>query len=171
MELRRAVENRLPPVLAPARYHRGPECLWPHACFDCRESWGLSKEAKAKCPDCGGEKQVITPRSPLAGCVTTISVGFHTSVSPPLFRGLERCTTLVRNNAVAWWSDCRIHPVRPSLSRSFSGRGAIIARMAVSRLARLLIRAAMLIRVGAIERRHGQLLWLVPARSFHSTFL
>jgi hypothetical protein len=34
--------------------HCGPECLWPHACFDCRKSWKLSEHATGKCPECAG---------------------------------------------------------------------------------------------------------------------
>jgi len=36
-------------------YHRGPECLWPHACFECRKSWKLAEGSTAKCPQCGGD--------------------------------------------------------------------------------------------------------------------
>jgi hypothetical protein len=54
MELRRATGSRALPVMAPVPYHRGPVCLWPHACFDCHKSWKLPDEAVGKCPECGG---------------------------------------------------------------------------------------------------------------------
>lgn len=54
MELRRAVGNRALPEAAPAPYHRGPRCLWPYACFNCRKSWKLPEEAVGKCSECGG---------------------------------------------------------------------------------------------------------------------
>lgn len=55
MELRRKVGNReaAGPYVPP--YHRGAECLWPHACFDCRKSWKLAEESSARCPECGGD--------------------------------------------------------------------------------------------------------------------
>lgn len=52
MDLRRALGNRVVhEPYAPPR-HRGPECLWPHACFECRKSWKLAEEASAICPEC-----------------------------------------------------------------------------------------------------------------------
>jgi hypothetical protein len=50
MALRRAIGNRLlpePPVAI-----RGADCLWPHACFQCRKSWKLSENSSAICPQC-----------------------------------------------------------------------------------------------------------------------
>ena len=54
MELRRTTGSRALPVMAPAPYHRGALCLWPHACFNCRKSWKLPDEATGKCPECSG---------------------------------------------------------------------------------------------------------------------
>lgn len=56
MELRRSLGNRQvsPPFMPP--YHRGADCLWPHACFKCRKSWKLAEGASAKCPECGGNR-------------------------------------------------------------------------------------------------------------------
>ncbi|WP_152998775.1 hypothetical protein [Sphingopyxis sp. H115] len=53
MELRKAIGNRVitGPQVPP--YHRGPELLVAHACFDCRKSWKLSEESSAICPQCG----------------------------------------------------------------------------------------------------------------------
>lgn len=53
MELRRKTGNRAPPLITHAPYHRGPLCLWPHACFDCHKSWKLPDDASGKCPECG----------------------------------------------------------------------------------------------------------------------
>ncbi len=55
MELRRSLGSRQ--VTAPhvPPYHRGADCLWPHACFECHKSWKLAEEASAKCPECGGD--------------------------------------------------------------------------------------------------------------------
>ena len=55
MEIRRSVGNREVPGPTVPPYHRGAECLWPHACFDCRKSWKLTEESSAKCPECGGD--------------------------------------------------------------------------------------------------------------------
>lgn len=55
MELRRSIGNRTLPEQYSPPYHRGAECLWPHACFECRKSWKLAEEATAKCPECEGE--------------------------------------------------------------------------------------------------------------------
>lgn len=55
MELRRELGNRAVREPSPPPYHRGPECLWPHACFSCRKSWKLAEASTAKCPECGGE--------------------------------------------------------------------------------------------------------------------
>lgn len=55
MELRRATGTREVPALFAPPHHRGPECLWPHACFDCRKSWKLVEGSSAKCPECGGD--------------------------------------------------------------------------------------------------------------------
>lgn len=55
MALRRAVGNRALPTAPVTAVHRGPECLWPHACFACHKSWKLSEKSKAKCPQCGGD--------------------------------------------------------------------------------------------------------------------
>jgi predicted RNA-binding Zn-ribbon protein involved in translation (DUF1610 family) len=52
-ELRREVGNRA--VHRPTLPDRGPECLWPHACFSCRKSWKLAEASSAKCPECGDE--------------------------------------------------------------------------------------------------------------------
>lgn len=54
MELRRAIGNREVPGPYVPPYHRGPECLWPHACFECRKSWKLAEDSTANCPECGG---------------------------------------------------------------------------------------------------------------------
>lgn len=53
MELRKAIGNRVitSPDIPP--YHRGPEYLVAHACFDCRKSWKLPEESSAVCPQCG----------------------------------------------------------------------------------------------------------------------
>lgn len=52
MELRKAIGNRVitGPYVPP--YHRGPEFLVAHACFDCRKSWKLPEESFAICPQC-----------------------------------------------------------------------------------------------------------------------
>ncbi len=55
MELRRSTGSRALPAPELTPYHRGPACLWPHACFDCRKSWKLSDASTAKCRECGGE--------------------------------------------------------------------------------------------------------------------
>lgn len=52
MEMRRAVGNRVVQEPARSTYGRGPICLWPHACFDCRKSWKLTEGASAVCPEC-----------------------------------------------------------------------------------------------------------------------
>jgi hypothetical protein len=54
MALRRSIGNRAFPEPHVPPTHRGPERLWPHACFDCRKSWKLGEAAGAKCPDCAG---------------------------------------------------------------------------------------------------------------------
>lgn len=54
MELRRRLGNRVVPAPAARVAPRGPECLWPHACFACRKSWKLAEASTAKCPECGG---------------------------------------------------------------------------------------------------------------------
>ena len=54
MERRRAIGNRAVPA-PPAPRQRVAECLWPHACFECRKSWKLAEASSAKCPECGGE--------------------------------------------------------------------------------------------------------------------
>lgn len=53
MELRRETGTRVVHAPEPSRHHRGPACLWPHACFACRKSWKLSEDSTAKCPECG----------------------------------------------------------------------------------------------------------------------
>lgn len=55
MELRRALGERKAPTVVSIPLHRGPECLWPHACFDCRKSWKRPQETTVKCPQCGGD--------------------------------------------------------------------------------------------------------------------
>lgn len=55
MELRRSLGNRDAPAPYVPPYHRGADCLWPHACFDCRKSWKMAEESSAKCPECGGD--------------------------------------------------------------------------------------------------------------------
>lgn len=55
MELRRSIGNREVPAPYVPPYHRGADCLWPHACFECRKSWKLAEESSAKCPECGGD--------------------------------------------------------------------------------------------------------------------
>ncbi|MFC4255351.1 hypothetical protein GRI97_07935 [Altererythrobacter xixiisoli] len=52
MELRRASGNRVVHQPHVPLLHRGPACLWPHACFECRKSWKLAEEASAICPEC-----------------------------------------------------------------------------------------------------------------------
>lgn len=52
MELRRSIGSRAFPETSILPRDRGAECLWPHACFDCRKSWKLAEEANAKCPEC-----------------------------------------------------------------------------------------------------------------------
>jgi hypothetical protein len=54
MERRRAIGNRdLPEPYVPP-YHRGPDYLVAHACFDCRKSWKieLREGADPVCPQC-----------------------------------------------------------------------------------------------------------------------
>lgn len=53
MEMRRAVGNRSVPSPTVAPYHRGPDYLIAHACFDCRKSWKRPGEQEHVCPDCG----------------------------------------------------------------------------------------------------------------------
>jgi DNA-directed RNA polymerase subunit RPC12/RpoP len=55
MELRRATGTRVLVVPRPTPYHRGPDRLGPHACFDCRKSWKISEKSSARCPECAGE--------------------------------------------------------------------------------------------------------------------
>lgn len=55
MELRRGLGNRKVPMFVTTPLHRGPECLWPHACFDCHKSWKRPKDITAKCPECRGD--------------------------------------------------------------------------------------------------------------------
>jgi hypothetical protein len=52
MELRRAIGNREVPGPYVAPYHRGPDYLIAHACFDCRKSWKRSGEVVHPCPEC-----------------------------------------------------------------------------------------------------------------------
>lgn len=54
MELRRSVGNRkvTGPHVPP--YHRGPEYLIAHACFDCRKSWKRHGDTAQLCPQCRG---------------------------------------------------------------------------------------------------------------------
>jgi len=52
MELRRDLGNRVIPEPYSPPYHRGPDCLVAHACFDCCKSWKLAEEAAGKCPQC-----------------------------------------------------------------------------------------------------------------------
>ena len=52
MELRKAIGNRVAPVPQVSPHHRGAECLWPHACFECQKSWKLAEGASAVCPEC-----------------------------------------------------------------------------------------------------------------------
>lgn len=56
MELRRAIGNREVPGPHVPPYHRGPDYLVAHACFDCRKSWKieLREDHQAVCPECGG---------------------------------------------------------------------------------------------------------------------
>ena len=54
MELRRGLGNRKVPMVVTTPLHRGPECLWPHACFDCHKSWKRPEGTTAKCPECWG---------------------------------------------------------------------------------------------------------------------
>jgi hypothetical protein len=53
MEIRRQLGTRTSPIRDAVHSHRGPECLWPHACFDCRKSWKLPEASNGKCPECG----------------------------------------------------------------------------------------------------------------------
>jgi hypothetical protein len=54
MELRRSVGNRKlsGPHVPP--YHRGPDYLIAHACFDCQTSWKRNGDSAQVCPQCRG---------------------------------------------------------------------------------------------------------------------
>lgn len=54
MELRRSVGNRkvTGPYVPP--YHRRPDYLIAHACFDCRKSWKWHGDTAHSCPQCRG---------------------------------------------------------------------------------------------------------------------
>jgi ssDNA-binding Zn-finger/Zn-ribbon topoisomerase 1 len=52
MEMRREIGNRAVPGPRVAPYHRGPDYLVAHACFDCRKSWKRGVEREHHCPEC-----------------------------------------------------------------------------------------------------------------------
>jgi hypothetical protein len=52
MEMRRAIGNRGVSGPKVTRYHRGPDYLVAHACFDCRKSWKRPGEQDHICPEC-----------------------------------------------------------------------------------------------------------------------
>lgn len=55
MELRREIGNRKVPKPYVPPYHRGPEYLIAHACFECRKSWKIEPRDHGDpvCPQCG----------------------------------------------------------------------------------------------------------------------
>lgn len=60
MELRKATGTRVISPPKPVSFHRGPEYLVAHACFNCRKSYKRPVEYSDKeptpchsCPDCG----------------------------------------------------------------------------------------------------------------------
>lgn len=54
MERRRAIGNREVPDPYVPPYHRGPDYLIAHACFECRKSWKRPGEREHFCPECHG---------------------------------------------------------------------------------------------------------------------
>lgn len=52
MEKRREIGNREVPGPKMPPYHRGPDYLIAHACFDCRKAWKRPDERKHICPEC-----------------------------------------------------------------------------------------------------------------------
>lgn len=52
MELRKDIGNREVSVPRVPPYHRGPDYLIAHACFDCRKSWKRDAEREQACPEC-----------------------------------------------------------------------------------------------------------------------
>ena len=58
MELRKATGTRVIEPPEPPPFHRGPQYLVAHACFDCRKSYKRKvedREYKHRCPECDGQ--------------------------------------------------------------------------------------------------------------------